>query len=539
MNREIIKYFELVLKELSKSINLKFTKQKLKNGFGIFSIILMFISCSKTNNEVQVTPPTIILGQITNVTDTSALIGAQITFDGNGDITERGVLYSSEPQLTFNNAKILNGIGRGAFETIIKGLLPGKKYYVKAFAVNSAGTSFTEEKSFETSKALPSITTTAASSITLSSAMVGGNITKDGGSTITARGIVFGVNPNPSLIDNKTTVAGGIGSFESEITGIKFSTKYYVRAYATNDVGTAYGNEISFTTLSPDLPTLTTRPITNISSNYSFSGGDISNNGGAAITERGICWSKSKNPTISDNKRIGSGSSVANFTAKLDNLTGNTLYYVRAYATNGAGTAYGSELSFTTLPSITDIDGNIYNTVLIGDKIWMSENLKVTKYRNGDPICLVLAKNDCNTTDQKWRFLYDNNSTFVATFGNWYTWYSATDQRGLCPVGTHLPNSTEWVQLINTLGQNLNTWTNINGFNALYGGVVYKEPSRDAIGQTQMGVRGYYLSSTPFDANAAFINNFSIIAPGFDGTGARIDQGNLPYVGMSVRCIRD
>ncbi len=532
-NEKIIVRSELVLNELLKSVN-----QNLKNIIGIFFIISVSINCSKTANDVPVTPPTIVIGQITNVTDTSALIGAQITFNGNGDITERGVLYSSEPELTFNNAKILNGTGTGAFETIIKGLLPGKKYYVKAFAVNSAGTSFTEEKSFETSKVLPSITTTAVSAITLSSAMAGGNITKDGGSTIISRGIVFGVNPNPSLADSKTIVAGGIGAFESAITNIKFSTKYYVRAYATNAVGTAYGNEISFTTLSPELPTLTTRPITNITAKFSFGGGDISNNGGAAIIERGVCWSKSKNPTTSDNKIIGTGSSIANFTAKLENLTGNTLYYVRAYAINGAGTAYGPELSFTTLPSITDIDGNIYNTVLIGDKIWMSENLKVTKYRNGDPICLVLTKSDCETTSQKWRFIYDNNTAFEANYGSWYSWFAATDQRGLCPVGSHLPDITEWSQVLNIFGQNLSQWTNKNGFNALYSGSVFKVPNQSVgVSSWQMNIRGTYLSSTLY-SNPDYSYVLWITAPNFIETGASL-QGESKIVGYSVRCVKD
>ena len=118
-----------------------------------------------------------------------------------------------------------------------------------------------------------------------------------------------------------------------------------MRAYATNDAGTAYGEEISFTT--KDLPQLTTNEITNIDATSATSGGNITDNGGFSITARGVCWSKTSNPTTNDNA-TNDGTRTGSFTSDLTDLTEGTEYFVRAYATNEVGTAYGEEISFST-----------------------------------------------------------------------------------------------------------------------------------------------------------------------------------------------
>ncbi len=195
------------------------------------------------------------------------------------------------------------------------------------------------------------IITTTPYNISASGAISGGTITSDGGSAITAKGICYNTAPNPTLANFKLTAGSGTNSFSANITGLVANTTYYIRAYATNTAGTAYGNEVVFTTLpEATVPVITTTAISAITATTATSGGSIINNGGAAVTARGVCWSTSSNPTIAGNKTVN-GSGNGGFSSNLTGLTPNTLYYVRAYATNSAGTGYGNELSFTSLCS--------------------------------------------------------------------------------------------------------------------------------------------------------------------------------------------
>ena len=177
----------------------------------------------------------------------------------------------------------------------------------------------------------------------------GGYISYDGGSAITQRGVCWSTTPNP-VISNDTTINGnGIGSFTSIINNLQLETTYYLRAYATNSNGTGYGNVLSFTNA---LPVLTTNPVTVIGTTIE-SGGYISYDGGSAITQRGVCWSTTPNPVISNDTTIN-GNGIGIFTSIINNLQVDTTYYLRAYATNSYGTGYGNERSFTTTPSIGD-----------------------------------------------------------------------------------------------------------------------------------------------------------------------------------------
>lgn len=195
-----------------------------------------------------------------------------------------------------------------------------------------------------------SITTTAVSAITTTSATSGGNISSDGGQTVTARGVCWSTSSNPTTaLSTKTTNGTGTGSFTSSITGLTSNTTYYVRAYATTSVSTVYGNEISFTTVQPTAPSLTTNAVTSITGTTAVSGGNITNDGGASVTVRGVCWSTNPNPTTALTTKTTDGAGAGFFSSNIAGLNTGTTYYVRAYATSGIGTAYGNERSFTTL----------------------------------------------------------------------------------------------------------------------------------------------------------------------------------------------
>jgi uncharacterized protein (TIGR02145 family) len=203
------------------------------------------------------------------------------------------------------------------------------------------------------------------------------------------------------------------------------------------------------------LPTLSTTAGFAITTTTASSGGNITSDGGGTITARGVCWSTSQNPTIALTTKTSNGTGTGSFTSSLTGLSPSTSYYIRAYATNSAGTAYGNQVSFTTPTSsnpAVDADGNTYTTVTIGTQVWMKENLKVSKYRNGDAIQTGLADATWQTTASGAYALYNNDPANNTTYGKLYNWYAVADPRGLCPSGWHVPTYVEWTTLENFLG---------------------------------------------------------------------------------------
>ncbi|MEI7725370.1 MAG: FISUMP domain-containing protein [Bacteroidota bacterium] len=194
---------------------------------------------------------------------------------------------------------------------------------------------------------IPVLTTSPVTGITVYSAVAGGNIVP--GCGITARGVCWSTNANPTINNYLTSDGGGSGSFISNITGLVSNKLYHVRAYATNDIGTAYGNEVTFTTYPVSaLPTVTTTAATNITLTSVTSGGNVTANGGYAVTARGVCYSMAPLPTTT-NGHTTDGSGNGSFISSITELTPNTHYYLRAYASNSMGTSYGDEVSFTTI----------------------------------------------------------------------------------------------------------------------------------------------------------------------------------------------
>jgi uncharacterized protein (TIGR02145 family) len=203
----------------------------------------------------------------------------------------------------------------------------------------------------------------------------------------------------------------------------------------------------------PVLATVTTAAASEISPTAATSGGNVTADGNSTVTARGVCWSANHNPTIADSK-TSDGTGTGAFTSVLTGLEENTGYYARAYATNSVGTSYGSEISFTTASfgSMTDQDGNIYRTVTIGTQVWMVEDLKTTKYRNGDPIPNVTGNSDWAALTSGAYCWYNNDIANKPTYGALYNWYAANDARYLAPAGWHVPSDAEWTTLVTYLG---------------------------------------------------------------------------------------
>jgi len=287
---------------------------------------------------------------INSYTANSAVVGGTITVDGVATIIERGVLYSTTPSPQITGTRFQIGSGVGNFSSSLNGLTPNTTYYIIAYAKSTVTTLYGTSVSFKTAAQtlFPTLTTTVVTLVTTNSATSGGNITSDGNSAITARGVCWSTSQNPTTSNSKTTDGTGTSSFTSSITGLSSNTTYNVRAYATNDVGTAYGPQVSFTTNQTiDIPTVTTNQISSITQISATGGGIVTSDGNSTVTARGVCWSTSSNPTTSSSKTINSPGTGA-FSSSITGLSANTTYYLRAYATNGKGTAYGDKVSFTT-----------------------------------------------------------------------------------------------------------------------------------------------------------------------------------------------
>jgi hypothetical protein len=165
-------------------------------------------------------------------------------------VFSRGVAYATHSNPTISGSTVASGSGLGSFTANVTGLTSGTTYYFRSFAVVEAGTSYgnLDSISLTPSQVLASLTTTDVSNITDSGALSGGEITADGGAAVTQRGIAYSTSPNPDISSTITTDGSGTGIFSSALSGLTPATVYYVRAYAINSVGTAYGTEVHFTT---------------------------------------------------------------------------------------------------------------------------------------------------------------------------------------------------------------------------------------------------------------------------------------------------
>jgi hypothetical protein len=297
---------------------------------------------------LALTVPTIATQVVSNVTTSTAISGGDITDDGGTPILARGVCRSLAADPTLADSCAAEGAGAGSFITLLTGLTSDTTYHLRAYATNAQGTSYGDDRTLTTVVLqLATVTTTAASAVSYTTATAGGNVVSGNGAPVTSRGICWATTAAPTTSGSHSTEAAGQGAFSASMSGLAAGTTYHVRAYAVNGGGTSYGNELTFTTLTPSVPVLTTRAIAGISSNLAGSGGVIGTDGGSPITAKGVCWSLNPNPTIANSKTTD-GTGPASFNSTLTGLNPLTAYHVRAYATNALGTSYGNDVGFTT-----------------------------------------------------------------------------------------------------------------------------------------------------------------------------------------------
>ncbi len=284
-----------------------------------------------------------------------ATTGGEILDAGEGEIKKRGIYYSTAKDLS-SKKELESTAETETYSLQLTGLTPATKYYVQAFVENTNGIFIGTVDSFITMSGLPVITMPKDSiKPGFTDATLTAIVTDGGDKTLTVieRGFCWTTTSGvePTILDDTVQSGSGTGRFEGTITGLTAQQEYFARAYAKSNHGEiAYGAKISFYTKT-DIPTVQTADVENIQGGNADVAGTIVDEGIGAVTSTGICWSLTNNtPTLSDSVLALPLRSNNTFSGTLDNLTGGKTYYIRAYATNKNGTAYGKVKQLTTPP---------------------------------------------------------------------------------------------------------------------------------------------------------------------------------------------
>lgn len=401
----------------------------------------------------------------------------------------------------------------------------------------------------------PSITTDSVTAISSTGATVWATLVNSGGGSILQQGFCYSTSPTPTTANNVVSSGINYGSFNGTLQGLTLGTEYYVRPFITNSTGTFYGWEDTLVPCNP--PIVTTDDINYVQGTSPTLRGEIVDDGGSAVTERGFClkcyssgWDN-YHPTIENDYSQVFGSGLGAFTGLLTGLAEEKRCRFRAYAKNAGHVSYGDTKSFMTGyfeagSGINDIDGNFYETIIVDSVEWMRQNLRTTRYSNGDVIDNLIVPSNWDTTSNGSWCYYENDSQFDSIYGKLYNYYSVADSRGLCPLGSHAPTEAEWSSLIAVVVD----YDGVSGTGLKSRGTVLWSSSLDPndVGTNNSGFTGH-------PGGARFLANqggfFGLEDRGYwwseTGVGRSLhynsqDVGGAPVdstIGMSVRCVVD
>jgi uncharacterized protein (TIGR02145 family) len=516
-------------------------------------IALAFILTSTSCKKDEQNPPKVRTHVVEEVSGSTALAKATILEGGSHPIISQGFCYSSTNTHPNLADKCLEDESFSqSFQILIEGLRKTTKYYLRAYAINEIGTAYGRVVSFTTVDGLATVETLEANQVTFNSALASGIIHDEGDSQILTRGICYATDSLfPNFESNCLEVFGSDNPYQVLIENLVPETRYYFRAYAINEVDSAYGKTKFFETLR-GIPQVESIEAEEIHKTSALVGGEVISSGYLPITRRGICYSQEKeNPNFEDICLDYNGTEQV-FQILLEDLSPSTSYYFRAYAENDLGYHFGKSLDFMTQhETITDIEGNVYRIHTIGNQVWMIDNLRVTKFSNGEAI----PKRESNyywtketAIDEPAYCWYHNDESYADLYGALYNFATASDPRNVCPEGWRVMNDNDRYNLIvhiggpqfggdlkttGTIEAGTGLWydpnnraTNSTGFSAIPGGF-------RNVGTGWMGKAGIFWTSANFGQSSAS-------ALGLD----YIDYQAKTYVfprhnGFSIRCIKE
>ncbi len=480
-----------------------------------------------------------------------------IIWTANINDSLRIMLYNgTSPYMVIEDAVANNGL----FTWEISSDIPDDEDYKLVINSIENGEISSETPFFSINKHLPPIINSGKiSSVSYYSAQISGSIEHFGTeNSLIQHGHCWDTIENPTLLNNKSELGSksNLGDFTSSMENLIDNTIYYVRAYATNSFGTVYGEQQTFITLDAVIPTVNTADVSDVNYTEALCGGTVTSSGTHEVTSYGVCWGTDTEPTILNNKTVD-GLGTGEFTSNITDLAENTTYYIRAYAINSVGTAYGEQKSFETIPECIDYEGNSYEAVKIGNQWWMKENLNSVYYSDGTRIKNITEYGDWElfTEEDKAYCYYNNSSSNGDVYGALYSWAAAmngasssglnpSEVQGICPIGWHLPSDSEWIELSNYLGGDVDGkiretgtlhWnppntgaTNSCGFTALPGGSYSYAWVFQGIGNS-----GMWWCSTESDQHNAWSRRVFY-------NGADFFRGSASMLyGFSVRCVKD
>jgi len=353
----------------------------------IFLMVISTISCKK-DAGITATTPSALISSPKNIGINTCTVVAIFQSDGGSAITEEGVCYKigSNPTIA-DNKVIING-STGTFSVAMTGLNANTNYTYCAYATNARGTSYSRMCSFTTLVDTlhpivgpPVVATDSANSLNTNSFVANGYILTNGGLPITQKGFCYSTSATPDTNSNKVVDTMSSSAFNNKIVSLNPNTVYHLRAYAINNKGISYGNEILVTTLSVQIANVVTQPCTNVAGSSFIANGNIVWDGGGKIIEKGFCYSTTPGVDTNSNKMVNTMSGNT-FSTTIGSLTSNTAYYVKAYVLNSVGIAYGNEVLVNT--------GNL-------------------TYRPSQ----IIRSTDTGTTTQTSNFIYDNAGRLI------------------------------------------------------------------------------------------------------------------------------
>ncbi len=315
----------------------------------VFAFLIVLSGCDNRPTNPRFTVPSVLTRTATGVSTTSAECGGTVNTTGRPVVTSRGICWSQTGEPTIEDNRVEAGSGDGAFTVTMDNLALGHSYFYRAYAINSAGISYGAYYYFTTLTLAPTVTTDSIGDVGQTTARCWYNVISDGGAGLTTRGICWNTTGTPTVQSNKLTDNRLLGQSSLLLTGLTGNTTYYVRAFAENSKGLIYGEQISFLT-APLLPSMQTEFQLDVTQTGMTIGGILYSDGGRPITAQGVCWSTTTMPDFDDSVRQVTEVDVnGRFYTRIEGLTGNQVYYFRAWATNELGTVFGVNRSARTL----------------------------------------------------------------------------------------------------------------------------------------------------------------------------------------------